>query len=427
MHLSWSQRKRTLGTALEAKMGLAGTVAVHVGMKVVGFGFNVAATRVVAPRHKALSFALEMYAGSVGFLCKEAVRNFNGRSRPLAAREDARVTLVRVACVPVLLCVLVALPLVVLRATLARPTVFWDVCSTRVVLAYAAGTAVELLSEPALASDPGRRALFGQLLTESALRLVLAETEKVVLVGHASLEAQGLFAAVGGLGSLVTRLVFRPLEDWAAAMWSLGSGVASVVLLQTLVRCVSGLGLVAVACGPALAPRALQVVFGTGSPWSAPDAAALLGWYCLSIPFAGINGLLEAFVRGTSTLVQLSAVQKWMVLCSLLYWVACCGAVRAWDVEGLLAANCANSVVRALVAARFVGRNTGHSPGSLWRAACPSRSFLAAALLAAIVLRLAPPGLWREALAIGAAAVCGTVFVATDAQLADRWRTCFLS
>ena len=86
-------------------------------------------------------------------------------------------------------------------------------------------------------------------------------------------------------------------------------------LLAVLVRCISLVGLVGAAFGPAYARLALLLLYGRR--WADTEAAPALGWYAQYLPLLAANGILEAFMhavaderqlhRGNAALVGLAA------------------------------------------------------------------------------------------------------------------------
>lgn len=62
--------------------------------------------------------------------------------------------------------------------------------------------------------------MVGTFLLQSLEKLVLQEGEKIVLRGVATLVNQGVFGVVNGLGSLVTRILFQPIEEGAYPMFT---------------------------------------------------------------------------------------------------------------------------------------------------------------------------------------------------------------
>jgi oligosaccharide translocation protein RFT1 len=68
--------------------------------------------------------------------------------------------------------------------------------------------------------DSGLLGMVRTFLVQSLEKLVLQEGEKIVLRGVASLVNQGVFGVVNGLGSLVTRILFQPIEEGAYPMFN---------------------------------------------------------------------------------------------------------------------------------------------------------------------------------------------------------------
>jgi hypothetical protein len=238
--------------------------------------------------------------------------------------------------------------------------------------------------------------LFAELFSESVLRLILTEGEKVVLAAKGNLSSQGIYDVISGLGALIVRLVFRLWEDFAFSAWSrpddgtddqpsdaalrhMASAaspkrteaarakfsepsaapayvtVAKWDLLFAMLKIAVHFGALAAAFGPPLAARVLWSLFGGSrtSDWTGADAVDVLVAYIYYIPLLGVNGLLEAFVRATSTEHALRRLKGWMVLCSLAYIALCYVSLFVFDLGavGLLYANSINLAIRIAVSA----------------------------------------------------------------------------
>eukprot|EP00331_Platyophrya_macrostoma_P006774 CAMPEP_0176426358 /NCGR_PEP_ID=MMETSP0127-20121128/11896_1 /TAXON_ID=938130 /ORGANISM="Platyophrya macrostoma, Strain WH" /LENGTH=284 /DNA_ID=CAMNT_0017807613 /DNA_START=165 /DNA_END=1016 /DNA_ORIENTATION=+ len=160
----------------------------------------------------------------------------------------------------------------------------------------------------------------------------------------ATLSDQGVYDTVMNLGSLVARLVFRLWEESCFAKWSRTMASASVVgdevsdkgnqktsslgrfdaclqLLWTMLAVAWEVSLPFAIFGPPLARPLLTRLYA--GQWSDITTTRVLIQLCLTLPLMATNGLLEAFVRATSTPTGLARSKWCMVATSCCYVVMC--------------------------------------------------------------------------------------------------------
>lgn len=217
------------------------------------------------------------------------------------------------------------------------------------------------------------RAVWWQFLTESVVRIVITEGEKLALAALGTLGEQGVFDAVSNLGGIITRLVFRLWEESSFARWS--SMMSNVVLsdgpsgtsptsrLHKWLQCYSLLesmlgisvqvSMPFVLFGPPLSQPLLWLLYS--DRWGGDESAAVLSRLCVAIPFMAVNGLLEAFIRATSSTKGLQRAKFTMFITSAIY-VSCCFALLSSTergvvglMEALVVATCARLLFSALL------------------------------------------------------------------------------
>lgn len=202
-----------------------------------------------------------------------------------------------------------------------------------------------------------------QFFSESCVRLFLTEGEKFVLASFGSLAEQGVYDTVMNLGSIVARLVFRLWEETCFAKWStMMTSSASVgeryteayALLRSMLSIAATVSVPFVIFGPPLSAVLLRLVFS--SRWSDPTTTAVLARLCVALLPMALNGLLEAFVRATSSPAVLARAKLAMLGASVLYVALCgvCLVVLERGVIGLMECLAITTCLRCVLNVRLI-------------------------------------------------------------------------
>eukprot|EP01059_Diplonema_ambulator_P026057 TRINITY_DN4322_c0_g1_i1.p2 TRINITY_DN4322_c0_g1~~TRINITY_DN4322_c0_g1_i1.p2 ORF type:complete len:538 (+),score=189.46 TRINITY_DN4322_c0_g1_i1:149-1615(+) len=166
------------------------------------------------------------------------------------------------------------------------------------------------------------KAVFSQLYLESVMRLVLTEGEKILLSNVAVLSSQGVYEVVSNLGSVVTRLLFKFLEEVSLVIWSklfaAGTVVQAERLLKLLLRVLIMIGYIFMCWGPAYSQTLLYVLYG--AKWVV-EAESLMSLYWVYVGLMGVNGVLEAFYRAAAKEADLQLLWRMQTAFSLTFVV----------------------------------------------------------------------------------------------------------
>jgi oligosaccharide translocation protein RFT1 len=263
-------------------------------------------------------------------------------------------------------------------------------------------------------------ATWWQFFTESTMRVLLTEGEKFALAALGTLSEQGIFDAVTNLGGVVARLVFRLWEETCFARWSsIMSGSSEVSkntegatspassrlvrweacygLLESILAVAVQVSMAFAVFGPPLSQPLLKLLYS--DRWGSAESAAVLSRLCVALPLMAVNGLLEAFVRGTSSTDGLRRAKLVMFVTSALYVSSCFALLSGTDrgVVGLMEASLITTAVRLFLSSWLIQKehadlsraekspdHRGWSP--VWRAFTwlPSRFWAGAAGLGAV-------------------------------------------
>lgn len=132
-------------------------------------------------------------------------------------------------------------------------------------------------------------------------------------------------------------------------------------LLAVLVRCITTVGLLAAAFGPAYSHLALLLLYG--KRWADTEAPLALGLYSQYLVLLAANGILEAFVHSVASERQLHANNVALVGFTAVHAGLSVAAVRGGGAAGLIAADAANMALRIAYCLRFAARRFGGAPG----------------------------------------------------------------
>lgn len=221
---------------------------------------------------------------------------------------------------------------------------------------------------PAALDDDGtfflaeHKSAMKQFLLSSLLKLVLQESEKPIVLGLFSESEWGEFALVQNLGSLVLRLLFKPIEEVAYASFGQAKKKSeSLPLLQALLFLQGGVGWLAVCYGPAFSSGAIRILYG--STWAASNAPLLLGAYCLQLFAMSSNGILEGYLMARANdkwlrIQQIAHVAFFGVFCGMVYWL------KGFGLVSVVYATTTSMCLRCVLALVFVKFETDEPTAS---------------------------------------------------------------
>ena len=191
---------------------------------------------------------------------------------------------------------------------------------------------------------------------QSLQKWLLENGEKMALAFLGNTSQQGVYVIVERLGSIVVRLLFQPIEEMTIS--TLGKLTrnnttktrdihyifSGWLLLLTLV------GLTFASIGPAYVHILLHVLYGD---IICSSVSFTLGWYCVYVLFMAINGILEAFVQGTSSPSDISRYNRWMLLFTIVYMSSVLSLLPLFGATGLIMANIIKMLCRIGVCGKY--------------------------------------------------------------------------
>ncbi|CAD5225758.1 unnamed protein product [Bursaphelenchus xylophilus] len=197
--------------------------------------------------------------------------------------------------------------------------------------------------------------LLATLLLHSAQKQVLTDGSAYVMTftKQLSLSEQAAYDAIERLGSLVVRIVLRPLEESCAVYFSSRlerSQAASVPrplieFFQALLRNIFTLGMVV--CVFAIPYSSIAVQIYGGELLKQNRGAFILTLYAFYLLSMAMNGLLECFAFAAMSSEGILKHTKFLFISSLIHLALNIGLMHYIGAPGFVIANIANSLLRA--------------------------------------------------------------------------------
>ncbi|KAK6542932.1 Oligosaccharide translocation protein rft1 [Orbilia ellipsospora] len=255
----------------------------------------------------------------------------------------------------------------------------------------------------------------GTMWFQSVIKHILTQGDSMLVIWFATTEDQGIYALAANYGSLIARLLFKPIEETSRNLLSKllntdeqtpkdekrkeedrentpsQENIAeALTILHLILRFYTILSTLIASLGPTLAPLALRKV--AGARWADSPAAKTLSTYCYYIPLLAVNGITEAFVQSVATTRELGRQSVWMLWFSVVFGVASWGFVKRMGMgaDGLVWANCVNMLMRVVWSCGFIRgyfRRVGRGRGVEIGKVLPGSGFVAVAVAAGAVAR----------------------------------------
>lgn len=204
---------------------------------------------------------------------------------------------------------------------------------------------------------------FKKVYFQLCFKHLLTEGDKLIINSLCTVEEQGIYSLLSNYGSLITRLLFAPIEEslrlFLARLLSTEKAKnlrLSMEVLVNLTRFYLYLSLLIVIFGPINSSFLLQ--FLIGSKWSTTSVLDTIRVYCFYLPFLALNGILEAFFQGIATGNQIMKHSYLMMIFSGVFLVNCWILIEYLDlsINGLIMSNIINMTLRIGYCVWFINR-----------------------------------------------------------------------
>ncbi|CAR30375.1 Oligosaccharide translocation protein RFT1 [Lachancea thermotolerans] len=202
---------------------------------------------------------------------------------------------------------------------------------------------------------------FKKVYLQLCFKHLLTEGDKLIINSMCSVEEQGIYSLLSNYGSLLTRLLFAPIEEslrlFLARLLSVTSTKNTKLSMDVLVNLTKFylyLSLLILVFGPTNSPFLLQ--FLIGSKWSSTSVLDTIQVYCLYLPFLSINGIFEAFFQSVASGEDILRQSYFMIASSGVFLLSCWLLISQYkmSLEGLIFSNIINMLLRIGFCGRFI-------------------------------------------------------------------------
>ena len=252
--------------------------------------------------------------------------------------------------------------------------------------------------------EPKSMTLLYSFLIQGGVKYLLTEGDKWILSTFASLESMGIYGIVFHVGSLVPRILFLPIEEATKVIFSkvsfqdngrINDSITSQRTIFILLRLMNIIGLIFLCFGVTYSHTLTVLLYGKNKAEMGVSNA--LAWYCIYIPFLGLNGVCEAAVHAVSSETQLMRLNYIMVGIFALYCATAAFSLITLNLGtiGIIIANCINMSCRIAYCLTFMARMFSNSSKNrkyiaidYWKQSLPQKAVLVAFAVSFIIASL---------------------------------------
>lgn len=202
---------------------------------------------------------------------------------------------------------------------------------------------------------------FKKVYFQLCFKHLLTEGDKLIINSLCTVEEQGIYSLLSNYGSLLTRLLFAPIEEslrlFLTRLLSVMSNKnlrMSMEVLINLTKFYLYLSLVIIIFGPINSSFLLQ--FLIGSKWSSTSVLESIRVYCFYLPFLSMNGIFEAFFQSVATGDQILKHSYLMMVFSGVFLGNCWILIDYFQLslDGLIISNIINMGLRIIYCVWFI-------------------------------------------------------------------------
>ncbi|AAS53386.1 AFR015Wp [Eremothecium gossypii ATCC 10895] len=202
---------------------------------------------------------------------------------------------------------------------------------------------------------------FKKVYFQLCFKHLLTEGDKLIINSLCTVEEQGIYSLLSNYGSLITRMVFAPIEEslllFLTRLLSDKTQQNLHICMRVLVNLVKFylyLALVIVIFGPTNSSFLLK--FLIGSKWSSTSVLETIRVYCFYLPFLSMNGILEAFFASVASGDEILRHSYLMMLLSGVFLLNCWVFLAHFNLslEGLIFSNIINMTLRIIYCSNYI-------------------------------------------------------------------------
>ncbi|XBW36125.1 hypothetical protein QEN19_001702 [Hanseniaspora menglaensis] len=211
---------------------------------------------------------------------------------------------------------------------------------------------------------------FKKVYFQMCFKHLLTEGDKLIINSLCSIEEQGIYSLLSNYGSLITRILFQPIEEttrlFLTKLFSSSSSSAtqknfskhtltmSFSVVSNIIIFYLYLSILILIFGPINSSYLLR--FLIGSKWSSTTILETIRTYCCYLPLLSLNGILEAFFQSVANGDEILRQSYMMMLLSGVFLTNCYVFIKIFklSLEGLILANGVNMALRILYCTVFI-------------------------------------------------------------------------
>lgn len=211
---------------------------------------------------------------------------------------------------------------------------------------------------------------FKKVYFQMCFKHLLTEGDKLIINSLCSIEEQGIYSLLSNYGSLITRILFQPIEEttrlFLTKLFSSNSGsttqknfskhtlTLSFNVVSNIIMFYLYLSILILIFGPINSSYLLR--FLIGSKWSSTTILETIRTYCCYLPLLSLNGILEAFFQSVANGDEILRQSYMMMLLSGIFLSNCYLFIKIFklSLEGLILANGFNMLLRILYCTVFI-------------------------------------------------------------------------
>ncbi|ODV95017.1 hypothetical protein PACTADRAFT_76599 [Pachysolen tannophilus NRRL Y-2460] len=208
------------------------------------------------------------------------------------------------------------------------------------------------------------------ILIQLLFKYLLTEGDKFIINYLCSIDEQGIFALINNYGSLITRLIFAPIEEtlrlYLTKLFSsdqqqhylqLQKKNLLINILNLLIKFYLYLSFFILIFAPPNTKFLLELIVGKN--WSSEFFIKTFKIYWLYLPFLSINGIMEAiFYSLADDSIEILNYSKYMILTSVIFIFNSIVLIKFFNLSivGLIIANIINMLLRIVYCFKFLSK-----------------------------------------------------------------------
>ncbi|KAL6945609.1 hypothetical protein ACO0OE_002582 [Hanseniaspora uvarum] len=214
---------------------------------------------------------------------------------------------------------------------------------------------------------------FKKVYFQMCFKHLLTEGDKVIINSLCSIEEQGIYSLLANYGSLITRILFQPIEETTRLFltkvfssttstftsqknFSKQTLTLSFQVISNIIKGYLYLSILILIFGPINSSYLLK--FLIGSKWSSTTVLETIRTYCCYLPLLSMNGILEAFFQSVANGDEIVKQSYMMMALSAVFMTNSYIFIKIYNLslEGLILSNAISMILRIAYCTVFISQ-----------------------------------------------------------------------